>query len=111
MGRADQRLLVVSNRLPVTLSSDRGGWTHQRGSGGLVSAFEPVLQERGGMWIGWSGVVDADLAAVQAELDRARGDSPYALRAGAPAAAGAAFGGRDGRTGRTRWPARLRMRA
>ena len=58
-----------------------GGWTQQRASGGLVSAFEPVLRDRGGMWIGWSGLVDADLGEVQAELDRGRGDQPYALRA------------------------------
>jgi trehalose 6-phosphate synthase len=80
-GDATPRLLVVSNRLPVSLIQERGGWTQQRGSGGLVTALEPVLRERGGMWIGWSGVVDGDLAEVQAALDRNRGDSPYALRA------------------------------
>lgn len=80
-GGPDRRLLVVSNRLPVSLSVARDGFKCQRGSGGLVSALEPVLHERGGTWIGWSGIVGGDLAAVQSELDRARGDAPYALRA------------------------------
>jgi trehalose 6-phosphate synthase/phosphatase len=76
------RMLVVSNRLPVTLAPQKGGgWVRQPGSGGLVTALEPVLRDRGGMWIGWAGVVDADLGQVQAELDRDRDALPYALRA------------------------------
>jgi trehalose 6-phosphate synthase len=76
------RLLVVSNRLPITLTPQKGGgWVRQPGSGGLVTALEPVLRDRGGMWIGWAGVVDADLAEIQAELDRDGDALPYALRA------------------------------
>jgi trehalose 6-phosphate synthase/phosphatase len=52
------RLTVLSNRLPfvLTRAEDRS-WTVEPGSGGLVSALRPVLQNRGGQWIGWSGVV------------------------------------------------------
>jgi trehalose-6-phosphate synthase len=50
-------LVVASNRLPVVLSTDcNGDWSLERGSGGLVTALEPVLRERGGVWIGWPGV-------------------------------------------------------
>ncbi|HEX5129561.1 MAG TPA: trehalose-6-phosphate synthase, partial [Usitatibacter sp.] len=50
------RLLVVSNRLPFTIrASGRGRWTATPGSGGLVTALLPVLRDRGGVWIGWSG--------------------------------------------------------
>ena len=53
---ARPRLLVVSNRLPVTLrASGRGRWTAAPGSGGLVTALLPVLRNRGGIWVGWSG--------------------------------------------------------
>ena len=57
------RLVVVSNRLPVVLSQAEGGaWQAHAGSGGLVTALMPVLQERGGNWIGWPGVAtEADL--------------------------------------------------
>ncbi len=50
-----KRLLVVSNRLPVTLSSGEDGWQAKPSSGGLATAMEPILKQRGGLWIGWTG--------------------------------------------------------
>ena len=51
------RLIVVSNRLPFALdSTGEDLWTVTPAIGGLVSAVEPVLRERGGMWIGWPGI-------------------------------------------------------
>jgi trehalose 6-phosphate synthase/phosphatase len=50
------RLIVVSNRLPFALDSmGEDLWTVTPAVGGLVSAVEPVLRERGGVWIGWPG--------------------------------------------------------
>jgi trehalose 6-phosphate synthase len=50
------RLIVVSNRLPFALdSAGEDLWTVTPAVGGLVSAVEPVLRERGGTWIGWPG--------------------------------------------------------
>jgi trehalose 6-phosphate synthase len=52
------RLIVVSNRLPFALDSiGEDLWTVTPATGGLVSAIEPVLRERGGTWIGWPGTV------------------------------------------------------
>src|SRR3954449_5339354 len=51
------RLIVVSNRLPFALdSSGEDLWTVTPAVGGLVSAVEPGLRERGGTWIGWPGI-------------------------------------------------------
>jgi len=51
------RLIVVSNRLPLTLrKGDDGHWTTEPSSGGLASAMDPILSKRGGDWIGWAGV-------------------------------------------------------
>src|ERR1051325_3836385 len=51
------RLIVVSNRLPFALdSAGEDLWTVTPATGGLVSAIEPVLRERGGTWIGWPGI-------------------------------------------------------
>ena len=52
------RLIVVSNRLPFALdSTGEDLWTVTPATGGLVSAVEPVLRDRGGTWIGWPGIV------------------------------------------------------
>ena len=53
------KLIIVSNRLPIVLSKDESNgneWSLEPGSGGLVTALAPVLKNRGGLWIGWSGV-------------------------------------------------------
>ena len=50
------RLVVVSNRLPVTTSKDENGELSVRpSSGGLVTALSPVLRNTTGLWIGWPG--------------------------------------------------------
>src|SRR5215472_14698977 len=49
------RLIVVSNRLPLTLKKTEEGWDTVRSSGGLASAMNPLLARSGGDWIGWSG--------------------------------------------------------
>jgi trehalose 6-phosphate synthase/phosphatase len=51
------RLIIVSNRLPFALdSAGEDLWTVTPAVGGLVSAVEPVLRDRGGTWIGWPGI-------------------------------------------------------
>jgi trehalose 6-phosphate synthase len=50
------RLLVVSNRLPVSVRKDDAGHlTAVPSSGGLVSALTPILSEYGGTWVGSTG--------------------------------------------------------
>lgn len=49
------RLVVVSNRLPLTMHKVNGLWTSERSSGGLVSAMNPLLRKNPGIWIGWPG--------------------------------------------------------
>ena len=49
------RLIVVSNRLPLTLRKTERGWATERSSGGLATAMNPLLQKNGGIWIGWPG--------------------------------------------------------
>ncbi len=59
------RLVVVSNRLPVISTQQRGRTRLERAPGGLVSALDPALRTRGGRWIGWPGgkLRDADALA------------------------------------------------
>jgi trehalose 6-phosphate synthase len=59
--RSKNRLVIVSNRLPVVLEKGATGrWKAIPGSGGLVTAMAPVLRNRGGLWIGWPGTVEKE---------------------------------------------------
>lgn len=54
-----ERLVVVSNRLPVTITKDGsvpGGYVFKQSSGGLVSALRGAKKYMGFTWIGWPGV-------------------------------------------------------
>jgi alpha,alpha-trehalose-phosphate synthase [UDP-forming] len=62
-------LVVVSNRLPYAAVRDEAGdWRLEPGSGGLITAMQPVLRGRGGRWIGWIGAADEELPAAQEML-------------------------------------------
>jgi len=57
---ARRSLVVVANRLPVDeLVLPDGTVEWSRSPGGLVSALHPVLRDRSGTWIGWSGGIES----------------------------------------------------
>lgn len=56
-------ILMLSNRLPFTLTRGPHGLEAHPSSGGLVSALDPVLRQQGSTWIGWSGINDEELAS------------------------------------------------
>ena len=51
------RLVVVSNRVPVAAASSKAG--------GLAVALRGLMEQRGGLWFGWSGDVAEDGIAHQ----------------------------------------------
>jgi len=53
-----KRLVVLSNRLPIKLEREEGEIKVKPGSGGLVTAFAPVLKDHNGIWIGWTGTTE-----------------------------------------------------
>ena len=62
MSEVSADLVIVANRLPVdrvTQDDGTAGW--RRSPGGLVTAIEPVMRARGGVWLGWPGGTDQDL--------------------------------------------------
>ena len=76
------RLVIVSNRLPVVLKQGADGdWQVEPGSGGLVTALAPVLKDRGGLWIGWPGITQTEGIDLDGLLQEAVRDSGYALKA------------------------------
>jgi trehalose 6-phosphate synthase len=55
-GRTGNRVVIVSNRLPIVVAKGEGeDWRVKPGEGGLVTALAPVLRDRGGLWMGWPG--------------------------------------------------------
>jgi trehalose 6-phosphate synthase/phosphatase len=53
------RVLLVSNRLPVTVRLDGGAIEVERRTGGLAASLSGPHQRSGGLWIGWPGETGA----------------------------------------------------
>ena len=66
-------LVVVSNRLPITMVQQAGRVSVRHSPGGLVSALVPALERRGGTWVGWPGM------AVDHPVPLPPTEAPYAL--------------------------------
>jgi trehalose 6-phosphate synthase len=71
------RLVVVSNRLPIKLIRDGESWQVRPASGGLITALAPVLRDRGGLWVGWTGTPGQ--ISIADILDPASREVGYAL--------------------------------
>lgn len=63
------RILIVSNRLPITVSRDEAGVKVERSAGGLATGLKSTHEAHGGLWIGWPGFSGELPAEQQAELD------------------------------------------
>ncbi|HET7747708.1 MAG TPA: bifunctional alpha,alpha-trehalose-phosphate synthase (UDP-forming)/trehalose-phosphatase, partial [Vicinamibacteria bacterium] len=73
------RLIVVSNRLPLSLRRTRAGWRVEPSAGGLQSALGPILREQNGLWIGSPGLGPREKdPLLEAELDRLARKHRYA---------------------------------
>jgi len=59
------RLVVVSNRVPLPSSGTRAG--------GLAVALDGLMEKRGGLWFGWSGAISPGPTAALAQMESAAG--------------------------------------
>lgn len=70
------RTLLVSNRLPVSLSAPQAGYTLVPSVGGLATALKELHEQGDGRWLGYVGdtsrLMPAALEKLQGELERAR---------------------------------------
>jgi trehalose 6-phosphate synthase len=54
--RCRHDLVIAANRLPVDrLTAPDGSVSWSRSPGGLVTAMDAVMRDRGGAWVGWDG--------------------------------------------------------
>jgi alpha,alpha-trehalose-phosphate synthase [UDP-forming] len=73
------KLLVISNRLPITVEKVGDSYKVNASSGGLVTALDSVLRKHGGIWMGWAGAeTNEELANV---IELASREHPYRLEA------------------------------
>src|SRR3954452_8060346 len=63
------RVIIVSNRLPMTASVRRDAVRLHRSCGGLASGLRGVQERSNGLWIGWSGVADCGAPHVRRRID------------------------------------------
>lgn len=66
---AASRVLIVSNRLPVTVVRDDDGIDVRRSNGGLATGLSGVRQRHQSCWIGWTGLVGHPEPAEQEEIE------------------------------------------
>jgi trehalose-6-phosphate synthase len=53
---SENRLIVISNRLPLSAEkTPDGGWCFKMSSGGLVAALSGLKKKMPFIWIGWPG--------------------------------------------------------
>jgi trehalose 6-phosphate synthase/phosphatase len=68
-------LVIVSNRIPLTFATENGTLKAHPGSGGLISALEPLLRDHGGTWVGSAGTEDS--ARVRQLLEEATSEQNF----------------------------------
>jgi trehalose-6-phosphate synthase len=73
-----RRLVIASNRLPVTASVVGGRVSFVPSAGGLVRAMTSILRDSGGCWIGWPGSISDN--AVTTALDVRAAEENYSLQ-------------------------------
>jgi trehalose 6-phosphate synthase/phosphatase len=70
------RVLIVSNRLPVTVRAETDGVQVEPSVGGVATGLLGPHERSGGLWIGWAGLVeplpDKDATALTTQLEAMR---------------------------------------
>lgn len=64
------RLLIVANRLPISVQTTGDAVTFARSSGGLVTGLKPWHDRDDGVWVGWPGECTELSEARRSDLDR-----------------------------------------
>ena len=56
------KLVIVSNRLPVTITRNGDGFEYHKSIGGLATGLRSYQENTDSIWIGWPGIADDDLS-------------------------------------------------
>jgi trehalose 6-phosphate synthase/phosphatase len=63
------RVLIVANRLPLTLATTCRGVRFRQSSGGLATGLKQVQRRHRSRWIGWTGLPDRPTPLARREID------------------------------------------
>ena len=75
--RKKNRLLIISNRLPITIGKKDSKIDLQPSSGGVVSGLQAFYKNYNAVWLGWPGIVsEGDKKIVESELSSKFNYSP-----------------------------------
>ncbi|MGI6457476.1 MAG: bifunctional alpha,alpha-trehalose-phosphate synthase (UDP-forming)/trehalose-phosphatase [bacterium] len=61
------RLIIISNRLPVTIERQENQFQFKKSVGGLATGMSSVYRDYEGMWVGWSGLAKEHLSTQESE--------------------------------------------
>ncbi|WP_411273414.1 bifunctional alpha,alpha-trehalose-phosphate synthase (UDP-forming)/trehalose-phosphatase [Daejeonella sp.] len=64
------KIIIVSNRLPVRLSEQKGEFTFSTSEGGLATGLGSIYQDGNNLWIGWPGteIKETDQESIRQKL-------------------------------------------
>jgi len=57
-----RRLIIVSNRLPLSLTRERGEVRFAQSTGGLATGLAGPHEHLRSLWVGWPGSTEGDLS-------------------------------------------------
>jgi trehalose 6-phosphate synthase/phosphatase len=80
-----ERLVIVSNREPYTIKVNNKEISFEKTPGGLVSALDPILRQRNGLWICWEGAKKKvaefdDVSFLRDDIDWEAVELPYTIQ-------------------------------
>lgn len=65
MTNKQKKIVIVSNRVPYKIVRTKESVKYKKSVGGLVTALDPILSKKGGLWAGWNGLVGKQKYAEQ----------------------------------------------
>jgi trehalose 6-phosphate synthase/phosphatase len=73
------QVIIVSNRLPISVTKDKGKLVYSSSIGGLATGLSSYVNNRkGNRWIGWPGVASDNLSSLEkAEISKELAKSGY----------------------------------
>ena len=61
------KIIIISNRLPVTVRKNEGTLEYVESIGGLSTGLKSYHEKSKGIWIGWNGITDEETSNIEKE--------------------------------------------